>query len=133
MANGEFNLQEQQLNSLSLQRNEMFIATSAPKNIAPLGAKPGGRTFAEAGKSHCAPTELRSKETTVRAINISPLWGEATSNVLLHFQLEFANEKCQMTNAKSSILSFVLQNLGDFRNHLLQEACLLPSGRGLRV
>ena len=67
----------------------MFIATSrTPKDIAPLGAKPGSGTFVRA--SDCAPTELRTKDKDRRAINISPLRGEATNNVLLHFQLEFA-------------------------------------------
>jgi hypothetical protein len=45
----------------------MFIATSAtPKDLAPLGAKPCRETFAEAGKSDGAPTELGSKEKTAR-------------------------------------------------------------------
>jgi hypothetical protein len=36
----------------SLQRSEMFIDTSTPpKILAPLGAKFGSRTFAEAGKA----------------------------------------------------------------------------------
>jgi hypothetical protein len=52
----------------------MFIATGArTKDFAPLGAKPDGGTFAGTGKSNCAPTELRSKEKTTRAINIPPL------------------------------------------------------------
>ena len=64
---GEFNLQVQQWNSFSLQRSEMFIATGIhPKNLAPLGAKPGGGTIAEAGTGDCAPTELRSKERTAK-------------------------------------------------------------------
>jgi len=45
----------------------MFIAMGIhPKTLAPLGAKPGSRTFAEAGKSACAPTELKSKEETAK-------------------------------------------------------------------
>ena len=66
MANLEFNLQVQQLNSLSLQSRDVYSYECAPKDIAPLGAKPGSRTVAAAGKSDGAPTELRSKETTVR-------------------------------------------------------------------
>jgi hypothetical protein len=66
-SNGEFKLQVQQWNSFSLRRSEMLIATSArPKDLAPLGAKSGNGTFADAGKSDCAPTELRSKERTAR-------------------------------------------------------------------
>ncbi|HEY2974587.1 MAG TPA: hypothetical protein VGJ48_18880 [Pyrinomonadaceae bacterium] len=46
MTAGEFNLQVQQWNSFSLQRSEMFIATSAPaKDLAPFGAKPGNGTW----------------------------------------------------------------------------------------
>ena len=67
MRNGEFNLQLQQWNPFSLQRSEMFIAMGIhPKTLAPLGAKPGSRTFAEAGKSDCAPTELKGKEGTTK-------------------------------------------------------------------
>jgi len=63
----EFNLRGQQLNWFSLQRSEMFIATSAPhQDLAPLGAKPGSETFSGAGKRDCAPTELRSEERTAR-------------------------------------------------------------------
>jgi hypothetical protein len=66
----------------------MFIATSAhPKILAPLGAIPGRRTIVEAVKAICAPAELVIKEEH-GAINISPLWGEATTSVLLHFKLE---------------------------------------------
>jgi hypothetical protein len=61
-----------------------------PTDLAPLGAKPGSSTFAEKGKSDCAPSELRSKKKERETINIPPLWGEATTNALLHFQVEFA-------------------------------------------
>ena len=64
MANGEFNSQVPQLNSFWLQRSEMFIATRTPKDLAPLGAKPGSRTFAAAAKNDSAPTELQIKEGT---------------------------------------------------------------------
>ena len=53
--------------SFSLQVSEMFIATSLhPEDLAPLGAKPGSGTIADAGKGDCAPTELRSKERTAK-------------------------------------------------------------------
>ncbi len=68
----------------------MFIAMSGKQDLAPLGAKPG-RQDGRAGKSDCAPTELQGKDR--QAINISPLWGEATANDLLHFEVEFADEK----------------------------------------
>ena len=48
------------------EERDVYRYVRGPKDIAPLGAKPGGRIFAEAPKSDCAPTELRSKETTVR-------------------------------------------------------------------
>jgi|ERR1700730_612760 len=64
---GEFNLQVQQWNSFSLQRSEMFIATRIyPKDLAPLGAKPGIGTIDDAGKGDCAPPELKSKEATAK-------------------------------------------------------------------
>ena len=45
----------------------MFIATTIhSKDVAPLGAKPGSGTIADAGKGGCAPTELRSKERMAR-------------------------------------------------------------------
>jgi len=59
-------LQVEQLNSFSLQRSEMFIATQAPKDLAPLRAKPGSGIFTGAGKNDCAPTELRPKERTAK-------------------------------------------------------------------
>jgi hypothetical protein len=66
----------------SLQRSEMFIATSAtPKYLTPLGAKPGSVIFAGAAKAISLQTELPSKEEDRLAINISPLWGELTSNI----------------------------------------------------
>ncbi len=81
----------QQLNSLSLQRSEnVYSYERTRKDFAPLGAKPGRGNFAEAAKNDCAPKEPRNKEKRTRqAINISSLWGAATNNVLLHFQLEF--------------------------------------------
>ena len=59
MANGEFNSQVPQLNSFSLQRSRR-----TPKDLAPLGAKPGSGTFAAAAKNDSAPTELQIKEGT---------------------------------------------------------------------
>ena len=45
----------------------MFIGTSIhPKDLAPLGAKPDSGTIADAGEGDCAPTELRSKESTAK-------------------------------------------------------------------
>ena len=49
MVNGEFSLQVNSGIGFSLQRSEMFIATSVhPKDLAPLGAKRGSVTIAEA-------------------------------------------------------------------------------------
>ena len=63
MVNREFSLQVNSGIGFSLQRSEMFIATSVhPKDLAPLGAKPDCRAIAEAGKGDCAPTELKNKE-----------------------------------------------------------------------
>ena len=81
------------------EERDVYSYERTPKDLAPLGAKPGTGTFALA-KSDCAPTELRSKDQDRQAINISPLRGEPPNNVLLHFQVEFANDKCPMTNDK---------------------------------
>ena len=51
----------------------MFIAMAYTPNLAPLGAKPGSRTSAEAGKSDCAPTELRSKKGAPSYKHLAPL------------------------------------------------------------
>ena len=71
----------------------MFIATIAyPKDLAPLGAKPAGRTIAEAGKDDCAPPELKSKERRPSYKHLAPLGplsGEATNNIALRFEVEF--------------------------------------------
>jgi len=67
MVNREFKLEVQQSNSFSLhEERDVYSYERTPKDLAPLGAKPGSRTFAETGKSDCAPTELRSKERTAR-------------------------------------------------------------------
>ena len=64
---GKLNLEVQQLNSGSLRSSrDVYGYERAPKDLAPLGAKPGSRIFAEAGKSGCAPTELRSKERSAK-------------------------------------------------------------------
>ncbi len=69
----------------------MFIATGAHSKISLLGAKPGSGTFAGgSAKSDCAPTELRSKERNYKHLASR---GEATNNVLLHFQFESAKNK----------------------------------------
>jgi len=72
------------------EERDVYSYGRTRKDFAPLGAKPGRGNFAEAAKNDCAPNEPRNKEKRTRqAINISPLWGAATNNVLLHFQLEF--------------------------------------------
>jgi hypothetical protein len=48
------------------EERDVYSYEHTPKDLAPLGAKLGSRTFADAGKSDCAPTELRSKERTAR-------------------------------------------------------------------
>ena len=65
----------------------MFIATTAhSKDLAPLGAI----ASAEAAKTVALLRSFKSKEGVGKAINISPLWGEARVNDLLHFEIEFA-------------------------------------------
>jgi hypothetical protein len=41
------------------EERDVYSYERTPKDLAPLGAKPGSGTLAEAGKSDCAPTELR--------------------------------------------------------------------------
>ena len=48
------------------EERDVYSYERTPKDLAPLGAKPASTTFAEAGKSDCAPAELRSKERTAR-------------------------------------------------------------------
>jgi hypothetical protein len=43
------------------EERDVYSYERAPKDLAPLGAKPGSGTFAGAGKTDCAPPELRSK------------------------------------------------------------------------
>ena len=56
MVNGEFNLQVQRLILFfAPEERDVYSYEQTPKDLAPLGAKPGSGIFAEAGKS-----ELRS-------------------------------------------------------------------------
>ncbi|MDX6499102.1 MAG: hypothetical protein QOG23_2362 [Blastocatellia bacterium] len=48
------------------EERDVYSYERTTKDLAPLGAKPGSRTFAEAGNSDCAPTERRRKERTAR-------------------------------------------------------------------
>src|SRR5436190_12822526 len=48
------------------EERDVYSYERTPKDLAPLGAKPGSGTFTGADNSDCAPTELRSKETTAR-------------------------------------------------------------------
>jgi hypothetical protein len=90
----EIQLEEQQLCLLfAPQERDDYGYQRTPKVFAPLGAKPVKGTFAgAAGKSDCAPMELRSKERAVGYKHLAPL-GRSTNNIMLHFQLESAKEK----------------------------------------
>jgi hypothetical protein len=46
---------------LAPEERDVYSYERTSKVFAPLGAKPGSGTIAEAGKSDCAPTELASK------------------------------------------------------------------------
>jgi hypothetical protein len=48
------------------EERDIYSYERMPNDLAPLEAKPGSETFTGAGKSDCAPTELRSKERTAR-------------------------------------------------------------------
>ena len=97
MTNAEFNLQVQQLNSVSLQRSEMFIDTGSLKDLAPLGAK--HRKVLVDQPKHCAPTE-RLGVRALSGYKHLALTGRSQMCNLLHFHVEFANEKCPMRNGK---------------------------------
>jgi hypothetical protein len=61
---GEFNSQVRQWDSLSLQRSEMFIATTAHTNVfAPLGAKPVSGTTAEQSNAIALLRSAEKKES----------------------------------------------------------------------
>jgi hypothetical protein len=48
------------------EERDVYSQKVTLKELAPLGAKPGDGTIADAGQGDCAPTELNSKEGTVR-------------------------------------------------------------------
>ena len=51
MVNGEFNLQLQQVEfAFAPEERDVYSYKRTPKDLAPLGAKPGSRIFAEAQK-----------------------------------------------------------------------------------
>jgi hypothetical protein len=74
--------------SFSLQRSEMFIATSNENELAPLGAKCTGKLL-RIGSRHRASYRALAHNKQLLAINISPLQGEAAISKLLH-EVEFA-------------------------------------------
>jgi hypothetical protein len=71
----------------------MFIATNHPSNT--LRSVRSEISFPPDGAPSMVVALLRSASliTTRRAINISPRWGEIRQHHLLHFKLEFANDK----------------------------------------
>ena len=48
------------------EERDVYSYEHPPRDLAPLGAKPGTGTIADAGKGGCAPTERRSKERTAK-------------------------------------------------------------------
>jgi hypothetical protein len=48
------------------EERDVYSYQRPPKDLATLGAKPGNRTIAQAGKSDCAPTELKSQEKAAK-------------------------------------------------------------------
>jgi hypothetical protein len=75
---------------------DVYSYEHTPKDLAPVGAKRGSERSLDRAKG-CAPPELRSKEKNQQGYKHLARWGEMTSNVLLHFQLEFANEKWKIS------------------------------------
>jgi len=78
----------------------MFIDTGSLKDLAPLGAK--HRKVLVDQPKHCAPTERLS----IRALSgykHLTLTGRSHMCNLLHFHVEFANSKCQMTKKNDPV------------------------------
>jgi hypothetical protein len=46
------------------EERNIYSYERPPRDLAPLGAKPGSRIFGGLSKSDCAPSELRSKGRT---------------------------------------------------------------------
>ena len=63
----------------SLQRSEMFIATGTAPIFRSVISATQQQNLHRFRQSDCAPTERWSKDGDREAINISPLWGEATN------------------------------------------------------
>jgi hypothetical protein len=87
IAKRQFNLQVQQPHSFSLRRSEMFIATSrASKDLRSVRSETRQRSLGEAGKAIALLRSFGVKKDR-RAINISPLWGEATTQIFVALQV----------------------------------------------
>jgi hypothetical protein len=60
MTNAEFNQQVQQVEFVfAPEERDVYSYERTRKDLAPLGAKPGSATIAEAHMGDCAPMELR--------------------------------------------------------------------------
>ena len=102
MAHGGCDFQVQQWNWLSLQQSEMFIDTA----LNPMGRAPAERNNFHIGRDTglCfAPLE-RGESFGGRAFykHLAPL-GRSDKNVLLLFQIEFANRKSTTTTIRGSL------------------------------
>jgi hypothetical protein len=76
------------------EERDVYSTSAHPKVLAPLGAKPGSGTIAEAAKAIALLQSFGVKKDR-QAINISPLWGEATKMFCCTSNLNsrMANEK----------------------------------------
>jgi len=71
------------------EERDVYSYECTRKDLAPSGAKRDSETMGQQAKAIALLRSFGERKDRW-AINISPLWGEATNNVLLHFQLEFA-------------------------------------------
>ena len=68
----------------------MFIATSARPRSRSVRSETRQRNLHRDSQKRLRTYGASDQRADCHARNISPLWGEATNNDLLHFQLEFA-------------------------------------------
>ena len=88
---GGFNLQVQVELAFAPEERDVYSYERTHYSLAPLGAKPASATNAPRQAKAGALLRSFGVKKGPLAINISPPWGEATNDILLHFQVESAD------------------------------------------
>jgi hypothetical protein len=84
----EINSLKVSLNSLSLQRSEMFIATGAqPKDLAPLGAKPAAECLSRQAQTVALLQSFEPKKGAQSYKHLAPLG--RSNKIYTGVQLDF--------------------------------------------